>query len=876
MKFSDRTHFGPNALNKPLFAGDREKLAAKLADSSGLLKEYWLDFKRASMRRSKTRRQTIFLPALLSDSFVPEARRILREDYRSLPKGDCANDFQFHTWCRCGWVLRRAAFFDWLASRRAWSSDDIEEAAECFVGFAFKHPFPVLSARCRASNNQALSMALCCSVIGFLFGWKLSNHPTARFLFDYGLGRLPDMIGLFPADGYGGEGSTYTSHVNTPLFYWTHAFLLQVAGRDFLDEPFAPNGTTLRNLLAMEVKLAGPSGLLAPWDHYGWQPAINASPYAYLARATGNPAYLALIPAFDAWKDPGYLAWGQDDHLWTLLWWPEKFKDFNSKELPSELFGWFLPRTGAALDDTPRRIRLMQVWDACSGTIAGVGRAQVNPNHLILDVAGEPVFQDGVPVPDRDPWHYPASKVFSKLSETQRRRYLMYLGGYGIRGGLQNMARGIAPGLIGGANAVVVDNQPWYWPGGMRVGTPLFYARNGGLQAVSADCSSFYNPDFAVNSARRSSVWTEAGFGLVIDSLASRKHRVWTWQAYLRPDSSLKGQTAAVRLPGRKSVALAWEECRNARLRTVAGFPRTQEGRSKLLSLSQSGRTAHFSVAIAPDAKSLSVRRIGEFLFEIRIDGARHLIVADNFRRRRISMGRSCSTTAVFAWMRPDGSLSELLTGIAKPPRPDKHEIDDIAADRDLQYPQFRRLTRWSAVRRFPSHGALAPIDDCLAEMSAVRPDIAKLSFAISGSHWPSAVAAAEVAGRRRISELAPVLRKRLVQEHSRPSAELYPPLECPPRGRSVEEAANRWRLKAALITALGRLQDRESVPILGRILRDGKDFYTVYSAAAQALGRIGGPDALRALKPALLESEHNTHVRAHFAAAAIRGRKAT
>jgi HEAT repeat protein len=64
----------------------------------------------------------------------------------------------------------------------------------------------------------------------------------------------------------------------------------------------------------------------------------------------------------------------------------------------------------------------------------------------------------------------------------------------------------------------------------------------------------------------------------------------------------------------------------------------------------------------------------------------------------------------------------------------------------------------------------------------------------------------------------------------------------------------------------LGRLGDADAVPLLGRILADGRDFYIVYSVAAQALGRIGGSGALRALEPAFAENEVNTHFRAQAA----------
>jgi len=152
------------------------------------------------------------------------------------------------------------------------------------------------------------------------------------------------------------------------------------------------------------------------------------------------------------------------------------------------------------------------------------------------------------------------------------------------------------------------------------------------------------------------------------------------------------------------------------------------------------------------------------------------------------------------------------------------------------------------------------------------QPDVPRLLEWLASPHWPVATAAAEVLGRRGCTEAADALLERLQREHAIPTDVLYPPEDARPgEGRSTEDLGKRWRLKAVLIVALGRLKARRAVKLLGQILADGRDFYAVYSAAAQALGRIGGPGALKALQPALKESEVNTNRRARFAVAAVR-----
>lgn len=869
--------FAPAALGTPLFLGDPDAFARKMKKAEGLLAEYWVDFQARCQDDIGFRQENGFLPALLAGGAAgEEAKGFLRDYWRALAATDTAGDYQYHTWCRCGSVLRRAVYFDWFAAQGAWTQAELDEAAESFLGYGFKHALAVLSGRGRSSNNQAISMALYLAVTGFLFGHKLAQHPTGKFLFDYGFGRLPDLIGLFPGDGYGGEGSTYTSHVNTPLAFWTAEFLEQLTGKAWLDKPFRPNGCTLRKMLEVELRITSPNGLLAPWDHYGWQRAINASPFAYLAKASNDKHYLSLIPALNLWPDPGMLAWGRDDQLWTLVWWPEKFARHNDRQLPGSLFGWFLPKTGAALDDCEHRARLMQVWDHATGSIAGVGRCQVNPNHVMLDVAGEPVFQDGVPDKDTDPFDYPVEEVFATMPEEARERFLLYLGS--ISGGgkpdLKPVIRGLAPGLIGAANTVVLDDEGWFWPGESRVGRPLFYGRLKGLQAVSADCTNFYSPPYDVQRARRSSLWTADGFGLIVDDLKAASEHLWVWQVYLRPDTELSRHSAKVKLSNGHTVTLAWAPgVDDVRLVPMEHYPQAfipGMGGSVRLELRSRDRDALFVVAVVPDAHKVTVARQDANHVQVMVDDREHLFLLSNFKEQATDIG-AFRTSSVFAWLCVDSGRLETVTG-GKLPRTkaDVFDLSDIAVDRDLQYPSLARFTEWAATRQPAGRSRLSQLDAVLAELQTEPPDAALLAAALESPHWPVQMAAAEVIGRRGVTQLSSALRRLLAAEHAMPKEVLYPPENA--TGASAEDLGKRWRLKAALVQALGRLHDAEAVPLMWEILRDSRDFYIVYSNIAQALGRIGGTEAIQALAVAAEETEVNTRTRAEFARAAISG----
>lgn len=804
---------------QPLFAGDPVRLRRKLESSQGLLREYWTDYTPRFLGNPETRAAMLPLVALLTGEHLTEAKQTVVNASHRLAAEEAGNGVQLHTWCVCGYLLRHVIHFDWLAQRGVWSPAETDAAAAAFLGFGFRHPYQLLTARTRTASNQNLAMALYCAVAGLVFGHKHGAHPTGRFLLEYGLGRLPDFLGLFPQDGYGGEGSTYTSVVNTSLVCWTAELLRQVTGRDWLDEPLPPNGTTLRHMIEMELRLTSPGGWLAPWDHYGWERPQNAAPYAYLARITHNPRPLALIPAWNLWPNRGCHAWAHDDPLWTMVWWPDAFADYDERTLPAELFGWFLPKTGAALDDCPRRARLLQVWDACGDLIQQVGRVQTDPNHLMFEYAGEPVFTDGIAVDGKDPWQWPADKVLATLRPAERERFLRYAmnNGSGTRD-LQDLVGRLAPGLVGSANAIVIDEEPWYWPGGSRVGRAERYARAAGLQVVTADCADWYRPRYDVTVVRRTSLWSDAGFGVVLDELQAATPHTWRWQVHLRPQTVVTGQQARVTLPGGQQVLLVWLPVHETRATPLDGYPRTFEGRSCRLELLQRGATAEFTVLIAPAAAQAAIRRLGPGEVEVVIDGRVHRVRVPN---------------APVAAASPDYAA-----------RPDLDVDYDTPA-------ALAEVLRWSA-----APAAAAGIDACLAELRTTTPDVTRLQQALHGPDWDVQAAAALVIGQRGVGELAAALCQRLAAEHARPAA-------------AAAGGVNRWRLKTALIVALGRLRDPAGVPLLGRILADNRDFYPVSSVAAQALGRIGGPAALAALGPALAEQEPNTQLRARAAAAA-------
>jgi hypothetical protein len=156
---------------------------------------------------------------------------------------------------------------------------------------------------------------------------------------------------------------------------------------------------------------------------------------------------------------------------------------------------------------------------------------------------------------------------------------------------------------------------------------------------------------------------------------------------------------------------------------------------------------------------------------------------------------------------------------------------------------------------------------------------------AVAGKDWETALAAIDalslVGGTPAAGE---ALRLALEAEFA---ARPDPPLRCwwayskmlhgpgpatPDLVTEKPKGIKRWRLRRALVTALGRLGHRPAIPLLIRMLEDGNDYFTVTSQISVALVRLGAMEALPALERWHDHYEINTQRNARLAASVLRG----
>ncbi len=84
--------------------------------------------------------------------------------------------------------------------------------------------------------------------------------------------------------------------------------------------------------------------------------------------------------------------------------------------------------------------------------------------------------------------------------------------------------------------------------------------------------------------------------------------------------------------------------------------------------------------------------------------------------------------------------------------------------------------------------------------------------------------------------------------------------------------SVKRWRVKRAVITALGRIGDQRAVAPLEKALVRCNDFFPVTSQLAVALGRLGSPTSIPILETFLHHAEVNTQVHARMSLRLLNG----
>ena len=511
------------------------------------------------------------------ETLAAEARAIIGDYLDAAEQGSLGAGVQFHFWCYAFPHARWAIWFDLLAREGLWG-DRAEATAARFLTLQLRdfHSGLLVKPYPECVDNQAASLTLASLAIGTLFADGPAEGRLAHAMRDEALNRAEGMIGGMPPGGYNGEGSTYQGTIVAFLVPLLVELLEAATGDDWFERPCAPHGTTAAAILRAVARLQMPSGLLLPWDDYGYMTGLK-SPLAWWAARTGDAAALAALETAD-WSNTTAAGWGYDDHAWALAWWPQRAASAAAAGWSS----WAEAGTGAALVSPDGSRYLMQMWDPAAPQPM---RQHVNPNALVLEAFGTPLTVDGTPADDCTAFHYDDTWVTR--------------GFIGLTPERVNFGKG-----CGGAhNVLLIDGVESLRP---REGyaPQHLVSFDAEAQEVVADVTGLYRsvwPD-ARRIRRRSclvanDIW-------IVEDLAQfdQPHRI-TSRWFFRPgatavDGGLDLTTPeGVRLQMRALLGPA-----QADLRRIDGYPRNLDGSSDRVVFQSEGATVRWLWLLRPAA----------------------------------------------------------------------------------------------------------------------------------------------------------------------------------------------------------------------------------------------------------------------------------
>jgi hypothetical protein len=577
---------------------DVDALRRKLNGSRGSLAEKWRHFQVLAEHQAESFPLNPALVALVTgdERAARRFRNLLEKRLLQVPADCRSHAAQYHTWCWSIPLGRWAVAYDWLADSPAFQDFNHAAAADVLIDAIHSQVYPRILARQPSGDNQIGSMLLACGLIGYLFGVKRGSDPRAQQLYRIAMERGSEIAATAHAQ-FIGEGSVYMTGVNVVVMGLWHEFLR------WLDKPF--DRAKWLSCQQAGRNMISPAGLTLPWDAGGNFRAFDMVALALLARETHDAAPLALMDHLNMWHGIDHCAWFEDQRFWTLVWWPENAPEWPAREIPADKVfdGWMHPEIGGCLDTPVNHMRFAQLWDICGGgQIGGVARPHTDPNTLILEVNGSPLFLDGMPTGECRAFEYPEEKILSDSErEVLQREIALFASVIQKKVTMRDRIRGFAHGCIGGSNALVLNSEPWYYPRKDVWGRGTLWAQLPGLRAVAADCTEHYTPHYPVRRAERTSLMIRDRYLLVLDELAADVPVSVSWQVHARPEQVERTTAGAcVNTPEGPWAQILPETLAALTVEAVPGYPKDPVGGSGRVSWQRELQAGTMATLIVP------------------------------------------------------------------------------------------------------------------------------------------------------------------------------------------------------------------------------------------------------------------------------------
>ncbi len=591
--------------SNPLLMGcSLPALRAKLLSPQSVLFPYWEQFYTLSQQDPLWNSPYTVLAAILTEK--EDDRQRARECFLRFVaqknEGDTSLDAQMHTHVTVAPLARWAIWHDWLMDCDLFSAAENEAISEAIIDHAYTFAWPNVVSRANIFENQILSNAFCAATVGYVYGVHRGDNSLARTLLDVGFASLTEEFRRLPAGGYSSEGSAYQCSVVQPLIAMSGMLYEEISGVPVFAQGVAPSFRPLITVLQTSWKIISPAGLLAAWDHYGFSAADIKCGLVMLAKQTGDPRPLATIRDAQLWYRTSLPAWGHDDRLWSLIWWPQEIDNGAPAVSPD----WMLDEVGGALQYTGQKIRLMQYWDICGG-LGQAGRFHVDPNSVTFEALGSPLVLDGriflpkelAPMPVETIAAYTGRHVFETLQNYMRVTW-------GGEPTLEDAMRYGIDGNIGQANTLILDGESWYVPLHPCHGVGEALHAFDPLKVLRSAATDHYRDRYDVESVTRTSLLIDGRYAIISDQVRAASPHSITWQAYLRSPAVLSDQRVIIEAPELVQCDLVFPAEAQCVLDEIPTYPSQPDGKSIRCSCTMPpALETRIDVALIPQARSV-------------------------------------------------------------------------------------------------------------------------------------------------------------------------------------------------------------------------------------------------------------------------------
>lgn len=502
---------------------------------------------------------------------IRNAKQVLHLYLQKLEPMSFYSGLQYHFWCFAFPHAKWAIYFQWLCTLNAYTEEERKEISGKFLSYQFLNFYSGMNTKPdpECVDNQTLSLALSCTLIGYLFSRGEETDEIAELMYRDGLRRLPGIIGAMPKSGYSGEGSTYMDCVNAPAIPLSIELLSRITGDpELFWKEFEPNHCRPVQILEATARAWMPGGLQLPWDNYGYQYGTRSA-MAYAAAKTGKGEFFEILEKQSTWSYDVGIGWAYDDLPWTLIWWPLSGAKTKKEK------NWYHPEVGGILESKDSNRYLMQMWDD-----AGVGmpaRMHVNPNAVILNGYGIPLSADGVKTDG-------GCERFC-FEDTYREVGFLNIG--------ESVRYNYGDGCAGAHSVILLDN----WEG-MRVMKkhPQRAENSADLEknCIYSDVTPVYREHWSdVEKVARKSSLCHEKFFLIEDYVKAEKEHTITSRFLLRPELVPEENGIKIRTP--EGVTLHLLDvlgCQEIQSEAVEAFPKRPEEHCVLTDFNSRGKKA--------------------------------------------------------------------------------------------------------------------------------------------------------------------------------------------------------------------------------------------------------------------------------------------